>query len=91
MHLLTVFAHPIRTSYPGAVMDSFHEPFAAAGHSIDILDLHTEGFDPRFTEADHSHFWGGPSHPVSPTCTSGSRLLTGWRSSSPSTGGRCRR
>ena len=63
MHLLTVFAHPIRTSYPGAVMDSFHEPFAAAGHSIDILDLHTEGFDPRFTEADHSHFWGGPIPP----------------------------
>ncbi|MCI4010831.1 NAD(P)H-dependent oxidoreductase [Brevibacterium sp. ZH18] len=60
MHLLTVFAHPIRTSYPGAVMDAFHEPFAAAGHSIDVLDLHAEGFDPRFTAADHQHFWGGP-------------------------------
>lgn len=60
MHLLTVFAHPIRTSYPGAVMDAFHEPIAAAGHSIDVLDLQAEGFDPRFTEADHRHFWGGP-------------------------------
>ena len=60
MHLLTVFAHPIRTSYPGAVMDAFHEPFEAADHSIDVLDLHDEDFDPRFTEADHTHFWGGP-------------------------------
>ena len=30
MHLLTVYAHPIRTSYPGTVMDAFHEPFVAA-------------------------------------------------------------
>lgn len=59
MHLLTVFAHPIRTSYPGRVMESFHEPFAAAGHTIDILDLHAEEFDPRFTPDDHAHFWGG--------------------------------
>lgn len=77
MHLLTVFAHPIRTSYPGAVMDAFHEPIAAAGHSIDVLDLQAEGFDPRFTEADHRHFWGAPSRPASATCTAGSRPRTG--------------
>lgn len=59
MHLLTVFAHPVRASYPGQVMDAFHAPFDAAGHSIDVIDLHAEGFDPRFTEADHAHFWGG--------------------------------
>jgi len=60
MHLLTVFSHPIAASYPAAVMDAFHEPFRQHDHSIDILDLHQEGFDPRFTEADHAHFWGGP-------------------------------
>lgn len=59
MHLLTVFAHPFPTSYPGRVMDAFHEPFEAAGHTIDLLDLHAEGFDPRFTGDDHVHFWGG--------------------------------
>lgn len=41
-------------------MDSFHQPFAAAGHEIDVLDLHREDFDPRFSAADHDHFWGGP-------------------------------
>lgn len=60
MHLLTVFSHPIASSYPVAVMDAFHEPFSEHGHSIDVLDLHKESFDPRFTEDDHAHFWGGP-------------------------------
>lgn len=61
MHLLTVFSHPIAESYPAAVMNAFHEPFRERGHTIDVLDLHREGFDPRFTEADHAHFWGGPT------------------------------
>jgi NAD(P)H dehydrogenase (quinone) len=60
MHLLTVFSHPFTDRYPAAVMDAFHEPFRRDGYTIDILDLHAEGFDPRFTEADHDHFWGGP-------------------------------
>lgn len=60
MHLLTVFAHPFTDRYPAAVMSAFHDRFRAAGHTIDVLDLHQEGFDPRFTEADHAHFWGGP-------------------------------
>ncbi|WP_031470125.1 NAD(P)H-dependent oxidoreductase [Sciscionella sediminilitoris] len=60
MHLFTVFSHPFADKYPAAVLGAFHEPFRRAGHSIDLLDLHQEGFDPRFTEADHAHFWGGP-------------------------------
>ncbi|NSY14912.1 NAD(P)H-dependent oxidoreductase [Agrobacterium vitis] len=60
MHLLTVFSHPFADKYPAAVMDAFHEPFRQAGYSVDILDLHQENFDPRFTREDHAHFWGGP-------------------------------
>ena len=60
MHLLSVFAHPFTDRYPAAVMNAFHEPFLELGYSIDVLDLHREGFDPRFTEEDHVHFWGGP-------------------------------
>jgi len=63
MHLLTVFSHPYRDRYPAAVMDAFHVPFHEVGHTIDVLDLHREQFDPRFTEADHAHFWGGPTPP----------------------------
>jgi NAD(P)H dehydrogenase (quinone) len=61
MHLLTVYSHPFRDKYPAAVMDSFQGPFEQAGHTIDVLDLHRERFDPRFTEEDHAHFWGGPT------------------------------
>jgi len=60
VHLLTVFSHPFADKYPAAVMAAFHQSFADAGHSVDILDLHRENFDPRFTCDDHAHFWGGP-------------------------------
>lgn len=60
MHVLTVFSHPLPDRYPAAVMDAFHDPIRRAGHTIDTLDLHEEGFDPRFTAEDHAHFWGGP-------------------------------
>ncbi|MGI6878875.1 NAD(P)H-dependent oxidoreductase [Microbacterium sp. gxy059] len=63
MHLLTVFSHPWRDSYPGAVMDAFHAPFDEAGHTIDVRDLHRERFDPRFIPDDHAHIWGGPVPP----------------------------
>ena len=60
MHLLTVFSHPLRNKYPSAVMDAFHQPIINDGHTIDLLDLHKEAFDPRFNEADHAAFWGQP-------------------------------
>lgn len=60
MRILTVFSHPYRDRYPGAVMDAFHLPFREARHEIDVLDLDAEGFDPHFTREDHVHFWGGP-------------------------------
>lgn len=41
-------------------MRAFQQPFEQAGYAIDIADLHHEGFDPRFTKADHAHYRGGP-------------------------------
>lgn len=60
MHLLTVYSHPFTDRYPAVVMEEFHKPFRQADWSIDVLDLHREEFDPRFTREDHAHFWGGP-------------------------------
>lgn len=59
-HLLTISSHPFTDRYPAAVVDALHEPFRERGFTIDRLDLYAEGFDPRFTRADHDHFWGGP-------------------------------
>ena len=60
MHVLTVFSHPHRKNFPGAVLDTFVEGVVQAGHTAEVADLHAEGFDPRFTAEDHAHFWGGP-------------------------------
>jgi NAD(P)H dehydrogenase (quinone) len=89
MHLLTVFAHPFTDKYPAAVMDAFHEPFREGAHSIDVLDLHSEGFDPRFTKADHAHFWGGQSQKGLLKCILGSIKQIGLPLSFRSTGGVC--
>jgi len=52
VNLLVVFSHPRRESFCGAVLDAFVAGLGEAGHSVEIADLHGEGFDPRMTEAD---------------------------------------
>jgi NAD(P)H dehydrogenase (quinone) len=52
MKVLTVFSHPRRQSLSGAVLDAFADGLRAAGHEVEIADLHGEGFDPVMTEAD---------------------------------------
>jgi NAD(P)H dehydrogenase (quinone) len=56
MNVLAVLAHPRRDSFTGAVLDRFVAGLEAAGHSAEIADLHTEGFDPRFTPGDYAQF-----------------------------------
>ena len=60
MHILSVYSHPSRQHFPAAVLDAFNGGVVQAGHTAEVADLHAEGFDPRFTAADHAHFWGGP-------------------------------
>ncbi|HSF96013.1 MAG TPA: NAD(P)H oxidoreductase [Thermohalobaculum sp.] len=52
MKVLTVFDHPRRDSFCGAVLDSFVSGLSQAGHMAEIADLHAEGFDPRMVPAD---------------------------------------
>ncbi|HEY7687105.1 MAG TPA: NAD(P)H oxidoreductase [Dongiaceae bacterium] len=52
MKVLTVFSHPRRQSLSGAVLDAFTDGLRAAGHEVEIADLHGEGFDPVMIEAD---------------------------------------
>ncbi len=46
MRVLTVFAHPDRNSFCGAVLDQFSRGLADAGHEHDVIDLYAERFDP---------------------------------------------
>lgn len=54
MHAVLVVAHPDRSSLTHAVAEQVAGGVSASGarHSIEIVDLAEEGFDPRFNEAD---------------------------------------
>ena len=52
MHVLTILDHPNRASFSAAVARNFNEGAEAAGHSVELADLHAEGFDPRWSMAD---------------------------------------
>ena len=56
MHILAVFAHPVRDSFTGALLDAFLEGAAEAGHSAETADLYREGFEPRFQPEDFAQF-----------------------------------
>ncbi len=60
MRILTVFAHPNRNSYSGAVLDAFLAGLGEAGHECELADLYREDFDPRLKPADYAQFTTGP-------------------------------
>ena len=52
MHVLTVLDHPDPTSFSAAVAKKFMAGVIFSGHTVEIADLHAEGFDPRYRMAD---------------------------------------
>jgi NAD(P)H dehydrogenase (quinone) len=46
MHALFVYAHPEPTSFTGALKDAGAAALRAAGHTVDVSDLHAENFNP---------------------------------------------
>lgn len=52
MHVLLVIDHPNPASFTHAAAARFSRGAEAAGHSIEIADLHAEEFDPRWCRAD---------------------------------------
>ncbi|MGC0418975.1 NAD(P)H oxidoreductase [Embleya sp. AB8] len=51
-HALLVVAHPRADSLTARMAARAHTRLLAAGHTVDVLDLHAEGFDPRMTVED---------------------------------------
>ncbi len=52
MHVLTVLAHPNPSSFSHAIAQRFMDGARTSGHTTELADLHAEGFDPRWTQAD---------------------------------------
>ncbi|RJL33351.1 NAD(P)H oxidoreductase [Bailinhaonella thermotolerans] len=52
MHALLVVAHPRTDSLTARVAARARESLETSGYTVDLLDLHAEGFDPRMTPED---------------------------------------
>ena len=59
MHVLIVLDHPNPRSFSAAVAQRFMEGTKVAGHSVELADLHGEGFDPIWSMADIEADEGG--------------------------------
>ena len=59
MHLLAVYAHPLRQAYTGAILDAFLAGLTeAAPHTTEVADLYREGFEMRLQPEDYAQFRG---------------------------------
>jgi NAD(P)H dehydrogenase (quinone) len=52
MHVLTVLDHPNPASFSAAIAQHFMSGATDAGHSVELADLHAEGFNPLWSMAD---------------------------------------
>ncbi len=52
MHALIVYCHPEQASFNGALKDVAVETLQRLGHTVEVSDLHAEGFDP-VEKAEH--------------------------------------
>lgn len=56
MHILVVFAHPVESSYGAALHAAVLSGLAAAGHTVDDLDLYAEQFDPVLSRRERIEY-----------------------------------
>jgi putative NADPH-quinone reductase len=66
MRVLMVYCHPVPESFNAAVRDAAKAALERAGHAVDLLDLHAEGFDPVMSAEERRayHEIGAGDHPL---------------------------
>ncbi|PST26980.1 flavodoxin family protein [Mesorhizobium plurifarium] len=57
MHILVVLAHPLEESFAASVARVAAETLESTGHTVDLLDLYREDFDPRLTVAERGSYF----------------------------------
>jgi NAD(P)H dehydrogenase (quinone) len=60
MRILLVLAHPLAESFAGAVAQTARQALEEAGHTVDVLDLYRENFDPRLTASERAGYFEDP-------------------------------
>lgn len=61
MHFHIIIDHPWDGSFNYAILDAFSESVRQNGHSIDLLDLNKDAFNPIFSEAELAVYAQGVS------------------------------
>jgi NAD(P)H dehydrogenase (quinone) len=60
MRILLVLAHPLEDSFAASVARTARETLKTSGHSVDLLDLYAEDFDPRLSRAERGGYFDTP-------------------------------
>ncbi|QEE46126.1 NAD(P)H-dependent oxidoreductase [Rhizobium sp. WL3] len=55
-HFLVVLAHPLPESFAASAARLVVETLEAKGHTVDLLDLYAEDFDPRLTAVERAAY-----------------------------------
>lgn len=56
MRTLVVRAHPLEESFNHALWERATRALERAGHTLDMIDLYADGFDPRLSAADRANY-----------------------------------
>ena len=59
MHVLVILAHPLKESFAASVARTVVAALEGKGHTVDLLDLYAENFDPRLTAAERASDMSG--------------------------------
>ena len=62
MRVLVLHAHPVETSFNGALHRLIVEALAAKGHTVDDCDLYAEDFDPRLSRSERLGYHDCPDN-----------------------------
>ncbi|UNK38002.1 NAD(P)H-dependent oxidoreductase [Shinella sp. H4-D48] len=57
MRILLVLAHPLSDSFAASLAETIERRLTENGHTVDLLDLYREGFDPRLTESERARYF----------------------------------
>ncbi|MGI3899579.1 MAG: NAD(P)H-dependent oxidoreductase [Janthinobacterium lividum] len=56
MHVLYVYCHPLPESFHAGIRAEALAGLAEGGHTVDLLDLYAEGFDPVLSAEERRHY-----------------------------------
>ncbi|WP_181701440.1 NAD(P)H-dependent oxidoreductase [Chthonobacter albigriseus] len=62
MRVLVIHAHPVASSFNGALHRTVVDALRVAGHAVDDCDLYAEGFDPVLSEAERLAYHDIPAN-----------------------------